>query len=92
MKGANKIAKAFFYMALTLFMIVQSYVIGLFIGGSVLSLVLAVWNIFTCIPDFVCSHYWLVYLISGIPIGLYVLIYLIVSSHKNQKNKSEGKE
>lgn len=89
MKRANKIAKLFFYISLTLFMIMQSYVIGLFIGGAVLSLVLAVWNVFTCIPDFVCRHYWLVYLISGIPIGLYVLIYLIVSSHKNQKNKSE---
>jgi hypothetical protein len=92
MKGVNKIAKLFFYITLTLFMIMQSYVIGLFIGGAVLSLVLAVWSVFTYIPSYINDNYWLIYLVSGAPIGLYVLIYLIVSTHKNQKNKTKGKE
>lgn len=86
----NKIAKGIFYLALVAFMLLQSYAIGLFFSGAVLSIVTAVWTIIKPLPAVFTDKMWLVYLLAGIPAGLVIFIMISVDSFSSSnKNKEQ---
>ena len=71
----NKIAQAFFYMLLHIYMMIVGYCLSLAVSGALLSLVLAVWSAVNKIPPAVTDRWWLIYLLTGIPLGIYFYVY-----------------
>lgn len=91
MKVVNKIAKAFFYIGLALYIVVQSYAVGLLAGGTGLALLLACWSAITKLPQELLSNLWLVYLLAGIPVGIYAFFYILkrVLPRKSKKHNKQ---
>ena len=87
MGARNKIAKGAFYMLLTFYMVLQSYGIGLLAGSVLLSPVLAVWTIIKPLPLIITQKLWLVWLMSAVPFGVAVYVYLLVNLVKANSNK-----
>jgi hypothetical protein len=85
----NKIIKGIFYLALIAFMVTQSYAIGLFFSGAVLSIITAVWSIIKPLPAVFTDKMWLIYLLAGIPAGLVVFIIVAVNSFSSSKKNKK---
>ena len=85
----NKIIKGIFYLALIAFMLIQSYVIGLFFGGAVLSIATAVWSVIKPLPAVFTDKMWLIYLLAGIPAGLVIFIIIAVNSFSSSKKNKK---
>jgi hypothetical protein len=77
MKALNKLMKALFYAGLALWILIQSYAIGLMAGGAFIAPVFAVWSAINKLPPAVTDRWWLIYLVSGIPVGIYALVYMV---------------
>ena len=92
MSVLNKSMRALFYAGLFLWILLESYAIGLMAGGAVMALVLAVWSAVNKLPPAVTDRWWLIYLLSGIPVGLYSLVYLIkhLVPRKSKQDKKQG--
>ena len=78
-------------IAFAVSVIVIGYGLGLITGGSLLSLVLALWSLIKPLPSVITEKMWLVYLVSGIPGGLYFIVYIIKSAITSAKLKQEQK-
>ena len=85
----NKLSKGIFYLALVIFMLLQSYAIGLFFSGAILSLVTAVWTIIKPLPAVFTNKMWLVYLLAGIPASLVIFIMIFVDSFRSSKKNKK---
>lgn len=83
----NKMVKGLFYVALVLFTIIQSYLLGLMFSGAVLSPVLGVWSIIKPLPSLVTDKLWLIYLLSGVPTGTAVAVYTLLDVIKARSKK-----
>ena len=91
MKVLNKLMRALFYAGLVLWLLIQSYVIGLIAGGAFIAPVFAIWSSINKLPPAVTDRWWIIYLVSGIPVGIYSLIYLIkrLVPHKSKQDKKQ---
>ncbi len=78
-------------MYLAVSILVIGYGFGLLTGGSLLSLVLALWSLIKPLPSVFTEKMWLVYLVSGIPGCLYSVVYIIKSTVASGKLKQEQK-
>lgn len=86
----NKMAKGAFYVLLTFYMVIQGYGIGLLAGSVLLSPVLAIWTIIKPLPLIVTQKLWLVWILSAVPFGVAVYIYMLVNLVKaNSKNRNK---
>ena len=82
--------KGAFYVLLTFYMIIQSYGIGLLAGSVLLSPVLAIWTIIKPLPLIVTQKLWLIWVLSAVPFGVAVYIYMLVNLVKaNSKNHNK---
>lgn len=90
MSVRNKMAKGAFYVLLTFYMIIQSYGIGILIDSVLLSPVLAIWTIIKPLPLFLTQKLWLIWILSAVPFGVAVYIYMLVNLVKaNSKNRNK---
>lgn len=87
MSVRNKLAKGIFYIFIALFTVLQGYFIGLFFSGAFLSPVLAVWSIIKPLPLFISQKLWLIYLLSGVPTGVAIIIYTSIDVAKARSKK-----
>lgn len=83
----NKLVKGIFYPLLILGTLIQSYILGLLFSGAGLSLVEAVWTIIKPLPAVFTDRAWLIYLLCGIPTGLWVFIFTLISVFKDKSEK-----
>lgn len=92
MKVLTKLMRALFYAGLALWILIQSYAIGLMAGGAFVSPILALLSFINKLPPAVTDRWWLIYLLSGIPVGIYSLIYLIkrLVPRKSKQDKKQG--
>ena len=92
MKALNKLMRALFYVGLALWILIQSYAIGLMAGGAFIAPVFALWSFINKLPPAVTDRWWIIYLLSGIPMGIYSLIYLIkrLVPRKSKQDKKQG--
>jgi hypothetical protein len=92
MKALNKLTRALLYTVLAFWTLVQSYVIGLMAGGAFTAPVLALLSFINKLPPAVTDRWWIIYLLSGIPVGLYSLVYLIkhLVPRKSKQDKKQG--
>ena len=92
MRTLNKLTRTLLYTGLALWTLVQSYVIGLMAGGAFVSPILALLSFINKLPPAVTDRWWLIYLLSGIPVGIYSLIYLIkhLVPRKSKQDKKQG--
>jgi hypothetical protein len=88
----NKIAQAFLYMLLHIYMMIVGYCLSLVVSGALLSLVLAVWSAINKIPPAVTDRWWLIYLLTGIPLGIYCYIYQLKGLLKSRQLKQDKKQ
>jgi hypothetical protein len=88
----NKIAQAFFYMMLHIYMMIVGYCLSLAVSGALLSLALAVWSAINKIPPAVTDRWWLIYLLTGIPLGIYCYIYQLKGLLKSRQLKQDKKQ
>ena len=90
MKALKKLMRVLLYAGLILWTLLESYAIGLMAGGAFIAPVFAVWSAVNKLPPVVTDRWWIIYLFSGIPVGLYSLVYLIKHvffSHLKQDKK-----
>jgi hypothetical protein len=80
-------AKGIFYPLLILGTLIQSYILGLIFSGAGLALVEAVWTIIKPLPAVFTDRAWLIYLVSGIPVGLLIFVYTLVTVFKGNSKK-----
>ena len=96
MSVLNKFMKALFYAGLLLWLLLESYAIGLMAGGAFIAPVFAVWSVINRLPPVVTDRWWLIYLLTGIPVGIYSFIYLIkhvfFSHSKQDKKQGNGNQ
>lgn len=96
MKALNKLIRTLFYAGLALWILIQSYAIGLMAGGAFVSPILALLSFINKLPPAVTDRWWLIYLLSGIPMGVYSLVYLIKRlvprKSKQDKKQSNGNQ
>ena len=92
MRVLNKLVKSLFYAGLALWILIQSYVLGLMAGGAVIAPVLALLSAINKLPPAVTDRWWMIYLLSGIPVGLYSLVYLVkgLLPQKSKQDKKQG--
>jgi hypothetical protein len=88
----NKIAQAFLYMLLHIYMMIVGYCLSLVVSGALLSLVLAVWSAINKIPPAVTDRWWLIYLLTGIPLGIYCYVYQLKGLLKSRQLKQDKKQ
>jgi hypothetical protein len=93
-KTIHRLSQGVFYTALMFWVIILCYCIGLLAGGCILSLVLSCYSVFEPLPNLVTEKMWLVYLVSGVPVGLCALVYvvrnIIMSRHLKKHNKQDN--
>lgn len=92
MSVLNKMAKGMFYVFLSLYMLLQSALTGMFFSGAVLSIVLSVWTIIKPLPPFITERLWLVYLLSAVPLTLFAFLYMLVDLIKAQLKKNNKQD
>ena len=96
MSVRNKIVKVAFYVLLTFYMILQSSGIGILIDSVLLSPVLAIWTIIKPLPLFLTQKLWLIWILSAVPFGVAVYIYMLVNlvkaNSKNHNKKDNGNQ
>ena len=92
METLKKLTRAVLYTGLAIWVLIQSCVIGLMAGGAFIAPVFAVWSAINKLPPAVTDRWWLIYLLSGIPVGIYSLIYLIkhLIPRKSKQDKKQG--
>lgn len=90
----NKTVQAFFYVILNIYMMLTGYLISIAVTGSFLSLLLAVMSVLKRIPPVLTDRWWIVYLISAIPLGIglywYQLVGVVKSIHSKQDKKQDN--
>ena len=74
MKALNKIVKFFGFIGIGLVTYISSYIIALTIMCTPLSLLCAVWSAIRVLPDILVRQYWLVLLVSSLPVSIIVFI------------------
>ena len=76
MKVVNKLFKFFGYVAVYMITFLNCYCMSLLVSGSLLSIVCAVLSIVMKLPTIFIESFWLIYLITAIPIA--VIFFIIV--------------
>ena len=91
MRVLSKIVKSLFNIGLALWVLIQSYTIGLMVGGAVTAPVLAFLSAINKLPPAVTDRWWMIYLLSGIPVGIYSLVYLVkgLLPRKSEQDKKQ---
>ena len=93
MKKIRVVIQALFYTAVFFWVLCQSYAIGLLGGGAGLALVLACWSALKPLPLFVAENLWLLYLLSGIPLGIYSAFFVfrnLIRSRRLKQDNTQG--
>ena len=91
MRLSKIISKGLFFGLLTLYMVVQSYLVSMLFSGAVLALVMAVWSVATKMPSLLVEKTWLVYLLSCIPIAVGIYLSMLVEYIKENKKTLQQK-
>ena len=91
MKLNKIISKGLFFGLLTLYMIVQSYLVSMLFSGAVLALVMAVWSVVTKMPSLLVEKTWLVYLLSCIPVAVGIYLSMLIEYIKENKKTLQQK-
>lgn len=74
MKAFNSFLKLILYFLIHLITLISAYLISLFFTSPVICLSLSVWSIISTLPELVLSKFWLIYLLSSIPLGIVFFI------------------
>lgn len=92
MKVLKELMRVLLYAGLILWILLESYAIGLMAGGAFMALVFAIWSAVNKLPPAVTDRWWIIYLLSGIPVGIYSFIYLIkhVFFNHSKQDKKQG--
>ena len=61
MRLSKIISRGLFFGILTLYMVVQSYLVSMLFSGAVLALVMAVWSVVTKMPSLLVEKTWPVF-------------------------------
>lgn len=85
----NKIVKIPFYIGVAVLAVIQSYAMGLLFSGALVALVTATWSAIKPLPLLFTERMWLVYLLSGIPTGLYILVLIVTDLRKSKKHNKQ---
>lgn len=85
----NKLAKIPFYVGVAVLAVIQSYAMGLLFSGTLVALVTATWSAIKPLPLFFTEKMWLIYLLAGIPTGLYVLVFIVTDLYKSKKHNKQ---
>lgn len=84
----NKVAKGLASLAVLLTVFALSLATSAFISGGLLALFSAIWTIFSPLPEFLCTKFYLVYLILTGPCWIILVILITVGSSKKKNNNS----
>ena len=84
MRAINNFFKFFAMLGVHLLCLFECFLIGLACTSILFSLTMAVWSIFDCIPNIVSCHYWLVLIISSVP--LTIVFFIVVELDLVKKN------
>lgn len=74
MKALNKIVKFFGYIGIGIVTYISSYIIALVFMCTPLSLFCSVWSICRALPAIMVDKYWLVLLVSSLPMSVVFFI------------------
>ena len=77
MRLVNNFFKFLGYLGVYFLAFLQSYLISLICTAVIISVVLSVMSIFTLIPYIVSERYWLVYLVSSVPLAIVFFIIIV---------------
>lgn len=91
MKLSKIISKGLFFGLLTLYMVVQSYLVSMLLSGAVLALVMAIWSAITKMPSLLVEKTWLVYLLSCAPIAIGIYLSMLIEYIKENKKLLQQK-
>lgn len=78
----NSILKFFGYVYIYLITILQYYAISLLITGSVFTITCSIISMCTELPNVLVEKYWLMYLLSSIPITVVIFIAVMKRANK----------
>lgn len=92
MRLSKIISRGLFFGLLTLYMIVQSYLVSMLLSGAVLALVMAVWSAVTKMPSLLVEETWLVYLLSCIPVAVGIYLSMLIEYIKENKKTLQQKD
>ena len=92
MRLSKIISRGLFFGLLTLYMIVQSYLVSMLFSGAVLALVMAVWSAVTKMPSLLVEKTWLVYLLSCIPVAVGIYLSMLIEYIKENKKTLQQKD
>lgn len=91
MRLSKIISRGLFFGLLTLYMVVQSYLVSMLFSGAVLALVMAVWSVVTKMPSLLVEKTWLVYLLSCIPVAVGIYLSMLIEYIKENKKTLQQK-
>lgn len=84
MKAVNKLFKFFGYVVVYMITFLQCYCMSLLVSGSLLSIVCAVLSIVMKLPAIFIESFWLIYLITAIPIAVIFFIIVVTNAVNKQ--------
>ena len=84
MRVVNNFFKFIAKLGVHLLCLFDCFLIGLVCTSILFSITMAVWSIFDCIPNIVSCYYWLVLIISSVP--LTIIIFIVVELDLVKKN------
>lgn len=85
MKVLNTLLKTLLKIGVYILLLVYSYLLGVLIAGTILSLFNLIWNIFASLPNVFITKYTLIHLLLSIPFAIINFITMIKRSYNFRK-------
>ena len=74
MRALNKFMKAIAMIPVHLIVLIYSWILSFITTAVIVAVIGFIWNLFTALPAAVLTKFWLIYLISTIPLTLFFFI------------------
>lgn len=85
MKVLNTLLKTLLKIGVFILLFVYSYLLGVLIAGTILSIFNLIWNIFAYLPNILTTRYTLIHLLLSIPFAIINFIIMIKRSYNFRK-------
>ena len=87
MRALNKFMKAIAMIPVHLIVLLYSWILSFITTAVIVAAIGFIWNLFTALPAAVLTKFWLIYLITTVPLTL--VFFIVIETGREKEDKAE---
>ena len=87
MRALNKFMKAIAMIPVHLIVLIYSWILSFITTAVIVAVIGFIWNLFTALPAAVLTKFWLIYLITTVPLTL--VFFIVIETDRVKEDNAE---